>query len=53
MTFVARDWPGLVLLCFTLAIADVEPEKIDRCLNACWDLQTASMPSSIAATSTS
>jgi hypothetical protein len=53
MTFVARDWPGPVLLCYTRAIADVESEKNDRCLNACWDLETALMPSSIAATSAS
>jgi hypothetical protein len=45
MTFVARDWPGPVLLRFTRAITDVESEKIDRCLNACWDLETALMPS--------
>jgi hypothetical protein len=53
MTFVARDWPGPVLLCFTREIADVESEKIDRCLNACWGLETALMPSSIATTSVS
>jgi hypothetical protein len=53
MTCVPRDWPGPVLLCFTRAMADVESDKIDRCLNAYWDLETALMPSSIAATSVS